>query len=274
MDEIWTGDKYHAEVFRTSGVKVPIYVYPQAIDTSMGIPQPFVIENRPRFLFYSIFQWIERKNPELLIRAYYEEFNGHKDVGLLLKTYGLDFSDEQRRKVSRDIIKWKQIYGGSNPPPVLLYDQLLARDDVFRFHSTGDCFVLPHRGEGWGIPQVEAILMEKPIISTSLGGMHDWINRKNYQALDRYKFDYVKNMDFVPWYSKNQKWADPDLEQLREKMRWVYENYDRAKNQTLKAKQEVIKKFSYEAVGRVMRERIEEIYAEELIPYPPRKPGA
>jgi hypothetical protein len=107
--------------------------------------------------------------------------------------------------------------------------------------------------------------MEKPLISTSLGGMHDWINRRFYQQLDRYKLVGVSNMDYVPWYTSDQKWADPDLEQLKEKMRWVYENYDRAKGMTLKAKNEIVNKLSYEAVGDLMRQRIEDIYDNELI---------
>ena len=216
-------------------------------------------------MFYSIFQYIERKNPALLLRAFWEEFDGHQDVGLLIKTYGLDFSDKQQKLIGQSIVKLKAKYARSNPPPVLLYDRLMTRDDVFRFHTTGDCFVLPHRGEGWGIPQVEALLMEKPLISTSLGGMHDWISRKNYQALDRYKLERVTGMDYVPWYTSDQKWANPELDQLKQKMRWVYENYDKAKNQTLKAKQEVIKKLSFEAVGTTMRQRIEDIYDNELI---------
>jgi hypothetical protein len=266
MDEVWTGDKYHAEVFQSSGVKVPIFIYPQAMDVSLGTPKPFVIENKPRFLFYSIFQWIERKNPELLIRAFYEEFDGHKDVGLLLKTYGLDFSPNEMDKVVKNIKRLKLQYARKNPPPILLYDRLMTRDDIYRLHATGDCFVLPHRGEGWGITQAEAALMNKPVISTTLGGVHDWISRKNYQQLDRYKYTPVTGMDFVPWYTSDQQWADPDLDQLKEKMRWVYENYGKAVKQADKLKQEAKEQFSYERVGKMMRERVEQIYKYELIP--------
>ena len=34
VDEVWTGEEYHAEVFRKSGVKSHIWVCPQPIDTT------------------------------------------------------------------------------------------------------------------------------------------------------------------------------------------------------------------------------------------------
>jgi|WetSurSiteA1Bulk_404760.scaffolds.fasta_scaffold07010_5 glycosyltransferase involved in cell wall biosynthesis len=260
MDEIWTGDQHHAGVFKKSGVHVPIYVMPQAIEMPDQLPLPFIIENRPRFLFYSIFQWIARKNPEGLLKAYWQQFNGYKDVGLLIKTYGLDFSDIEKKKLYSNINRLKQQFAGSDPPPVLLYDNLLARDDIFRFHMTGDCFVLPHRGEGWGIPQVEATLMEKPLISTPLGGMHEYISEKNYLPINKYFWEHLSNMDFVPWYTRDQMWADPNIDQLKELMLWAYVNPDKAIEKAKRAKEEVVKRFSFEAVGNEMKERLLEIH--------------
>jgi len=260
MDEIWTGDKRHARAFKWSGVKVPIYVMPQAIEIPETPPPPFEIERRPRFLFYSIFQWIARKNPEGLLQAYWQAFNGYKDVGLLIKTYGLDFSKEERNKIYQNIQKLKQKFGGSHPPPVLLYNDLMGRDDMFRLHMTGDCFVLPHRGEGWGIPQVEATLMEKPLISTPVGGMHEYIQEKNYLPITKYEEKPLWGMDFVPWYTADQKWVDPSIDQLKELMLWAYTNPDLAIEKARQAKAEIIKQFSFEAVGNQMRERLNKIY--------------
>jgi glycosyltransferase involved in cell wall biosynthesis len=40
-----------------------------------------------------------------------------------------------------------------------------------RFYKAGDAVVLPTRGEGWGRPQVEAMAMGLPVISTNWSGI-------------------------------------------------------------------------------------------------------
>ncbi len=258
MDEIWTGDEYHADVFRRSGVKAEVRVIPQAIETDMGEAKPFIVNNRPDFLFYSIFQWIERKNPRGLLEAYWQEFKG-ENVGLMLKTYRLDFSRNEFAKIFKDVQDWKGELGMGGYPPVFLYDKLMNRDDIFRFHASGDCFVLPHRGEGWGIPQVEASIMGRPVISTNLGGMHEWMDDTNMKLLKKYKMRSLFNMDWVPWYTKDQNWAEPNITELRKAMRWAYEHRDEAKEMGNKAQKRVKEVFSYKTVGNLMKKRLEEI---------------
>lgn len=264
MDEIWTGDEYHKKVFVDSGVRCPVHVIPQAIETTIPTPKSFSIDNRPQFLFYSVLQWIERKNPKLLLEAYWQEFKPEEDVGLLLKTYRLDFTANEKAKIYSDITKWKK---GRKTPPVLIYDELLSRDNMFRFHATGDCFVLPHRGEGWGVTQVEASLMGKPVISTNLGGIHDWMDDSMMLLLNDFTMTNVSNMDFVPWYNREQEWADPSIGELRAKMRWAYTHRDKAQKMAQKAKERVVNEFSYEKVGELMFNKLADVWVNDLFPH-------
>ena len=264
MDEIWTGDEFHVEVFKKSGVRCPVIAIPQAVETDIPIPKPFKIKQRPEFLFYSIFQWIERKNPMALLEAFWREFKDYKDVGLLIKTYRMDFSAPEKEQIYRDIKEWKYKYGIGAFPRVLVFDELLSREDMFRFHATGDCFVLPHRGEGWGIPQVEACLMQKPVISTNLGGMHEWMAKDTFIPLNDFKMVNVFNMEYVPWYTTDQKWANPSVHELRQAMREVYENRDKAKKMAVNARKHVLDIFNYKRVGEMMKKRLETIEKEIL----------
>ena len=87
MDEIWTGGHIHKENFLKAGIKVPIKVFPQAIEADIKVLRPIRVVHRSGFLFYSVFEWIERKNPKALLKAYWEEFQNDTDVTLLLKVY-------------------------------------------------------------------------------------------------------------------------------------------------------------------------------------------
>lgn len=259
MNEIWTGGEYHKECFRKAGVKVPIYVYPQAINTEVAVEKPFTVPGHKGYLFYSIFQWIERKNPKGLLEAYWEEFAGNDNVSLLIKTYGLNMEYKSFDKIRTDIAKWKSESKLKTFPKLFIYFELISSADIMRFHATGDCFVSAHRGEGWGIPQVEAMLTGNPIISTNLGGVHEWLEDGKNAYLLNYKMGNVFNMEFAPWYGQDQTWAEPDKDELKAKMRFVYDNPDKARDVGREAQKFVKDKFSYRTVGEQMKERLMEI---------------
>lgn len=259
MDEIWTGGEWHKENFKKAGVKTPIYVFPQAIDTTPLLREPFRIIGQQGYLFYSIFQWIERKNPRALLEAYWREFEEEENVTLLIKTYGMDMSGESFESIKREIVAFKKELGLKKYPKTLLLTRMLAREDIMRLHLSGDCFVSAHRGEGWGIPQVEAMSLGNPIISTNLGGVHEWLTDKKDAFLVPFSMSNVKNMDFAPWYSTDQQWADIKISDLRDKMRYVFEHQAKAKEVGIQSRNFVHKNFSYKAVGGLMKKRLKDI---------------
>lgn len=259
MDEIWTGGEYHKECFRKAGVKVPIYVFPQAIDTNIPIERPFEIPGHKGYLFYSVFQWIERKNPRGLLEAYWDEFAGNDNVSLLIKTYGLNMEDKTFDKIRSEVAKWKKESNVKVFPRTFLYFELISKADMMRLHTTGDCFVSAHRGEGWGIPQVEAMLAGNPIISTNIGGVHEWLEDDKNAYLVDYLPVKVFNMEFAPWYDKGQIWAEPDKKELMAKMRFAYENPDKARDVGRAGQTFVKEKFSFGVVGEQMKDRLREI---------------
>lgn len=260
VDEIWVGDDFHREAFEKSGVKKPIYSFPQPIDVDLADEnfKKFRITNHKGFLFYSIFQWIERKNPKALLTAFWEEFKNQKDVGLLLKTYRENYSDEEKKQLIQQIREWKQEFKAAEHPRVYFYSTLDDKEDVMRIHKTGDCFVLPHRGEGWSRCVAEAMLLGKPVIATNHGGIHEHLTKEVYFPL-KWKPTNVFNMDFAPWYKEDQKWAEPDVKELRRLMRLVYEHRDEAANVGKMGKEFVKRNFSYEAVGRHLKDRLIDI---------------
>lgn len=262
VDEIWTGSEWNKKIFHDSGVIKPIHVFPQAIDTGHTIPDKYTyIANTPRdqkFWFYSIFQWIERKDPRTLLEAYWREFEGDDSVGLILKTYKEKFTTEETRKIISQILDWKKQIGIKNFPEVIIIPRLMGREEIYKLHTSADCFVSAHRGEGWGIPIAEAMSMEKPVISTSLGGIHEYIPR-NCAHLIPYTKTKVFNMDFVPWYDEKQLWAKADISELRKAMREVYLDRGASIKMGKMARQFVEQRFSYLTVGQQLKTRLKEI---------------
>lgn len=265
LDEVWTGTEWNAKVIRDSGVKKPVIVYPQAVNTKLESKRPYLLPKKDVFVFYSIFEWSERKNPKALLQAFWKEFKDDKDVVLLIKTFKGDYSDEGRATIFNDIKRWKNELGFTSYPTVYVCTELLDRDGITRFHATGNCFVSAHRGEGWGLPQAEAAILGKPIISTKIGGIHDYMNGRHYKFVE---YDLVPiKQNINKYYEVGMLWAEVKEESLRERMRRMYEIWKTQEKRIMSlqgslAKRLVIDSFSYAIVGRDMASRLDMINRE------------
>lgn len=253
VDEIWTGCEWNKKAFFDSGVKVPIKIIPQPVGEFDEEAKPFEIKNRPKFLFGSMFQWTERKNPKMLVKAFLKTFSGNPDVGLLIKTYKERFSSEETLSIIDQIRMWREESGVGPYPRILLYPDALSKNDIHRFYKTIDCFISTHRGEGWGLPIVEAMTAGLPVISTNLGGCHEHIPDEFFYPID-FVMCHVFNMNFVPWYGYDQMWASPLEWSVMLQLKKVYDDQEEAKSRGAKAKVFVNGYFNYRSVGKKMME--------------------
>lgn len=261
-DEIWTGSEFNAEAIRKAGVTKPIYIIPEAIDIYVPEIRPYIITNQDEYKFYSVFEWTERKNPKALLRAYWKAFENSPDakVSLTLKTYVDNFTKEKAGEVLAEATRLKRELGLKYYAPVFFYTKLMDRHQVYRFHKSFDCFVSAHRGEGWGIPQMEAALMRHPVISTNLGGIHEYFHNDIDAKL--IPFDMVRltgNSRNQQWYTQDQNWGQVNEEELTKAIRWAFDNQEDAKAMGIKGGLLVEKLFSFDAVGNQMVKRLEQI---------------
>ena len=261
-DEIWTGSEFNAQAIRNAGVTKPIFIIPEAIaiDNEIDNVKPFVVENADTFKFYSIFEWTERKNPRALIEAYFKQFSGVNGVSLTLKTYVDNFTPDKKSQIEQEVLNIKNELNLDEYPPIYLMLDLMDREQMYRFHRTFDCFVSTHRGEGWGIPQMEAMVSGNGIISTNCGGIHEYLTN-NYDALlpECDLIPIVGNMRNAQWYRSDQNWADVNTDQVRSMMQWAFTNQAHFSTMGKRAKETVIEKFDIHVVGQIMKNRLASI---------------
>lgn len=262
LDEIWTGSQFNADAIRKAGVTRPIYIIPEAIDTNNTDFKPYIVPNKNDYKFYSVFEWTERKNPQALLEAYWREFENTEGVSLTLKTYVDNFQPGKKEEINNRMKKLQKRLRLKKYAPVYLFRQLMDRHQIYRFHKTFDCYVAPHRGEGWGIPQMEALLMANPIISTNCGGIHEYLTHLKDAYLLNYTFTQVNNTRNTNWYTPDQNWAEVSVAELRQAMRWVFENQEQAKKIGKNGEKLVKSKFSLDVVGGMMLKRLNEIRKE------------
>jgi len=154
VDAIMVGSEWNVGVFKDSGVTVPIFVVPHGIGQhEFDNIEKFEVKgvSDETYMFYSIFQWVERKHPLSLIKAYWHAFQNKEDVALVLKTYRSDYSDQEKEAIRTTIRRLKQVTPFDNYPPIYLIPNMLTNDEIFGLHARGDCYTSLDRGEGFGL---------------------------------------------------------------------------------------------------------------------------
>lgn len=257
MDELWVASEQQAEMMRRSGVKTQMYCFGQPIDVSLAYENisAFEIDQPKDFIFYSCFQWILRKNPRGLLRAYWKEFTKNDQVTLLIKTYKTTYIQSEYEKIKDEIISWKSELKLKHYPKIGLVHQVLTDKEMLRFHKIGDVFVNPSSGEGWCRPMQEAMLLGKPAISGDSGGITDLLTSRHYYRVES-KPVAAEVSPSIPWYTAGMNWLEIEESSLRKAMREVYEAKT---NKAEDGKKFIVDNFSYQAIGHQMRKRLEVI---------------
>jgi glycosyltransferase involved in cell wall biosynthesis len=259
-NEIWLPCDWNMKVFKESGVKVPLRKIPHAIDLpNMNVVPEFNLDGIPNnaFVFYSIFQWQERKNPYGLLTAYASAFSGVEDVVLVLKTYRFDHSGD-KEQVRQLIMEYRKYMNLPHFPKMFLVVENMSKENITALHKRGDCFVLLQRSEGWGLPHFEAAACGKPIITPSYGGQTEFLNKDNSYLLD-YTLTPVGGMTWSPYYLGTQFWCEPDMKQAIETMRHVYNNREEAQEKGRQAREYVGLNFTWDRIGKIIVDRLTEL---------------
>lgn len=259
MDEVWVPSEWNKEVFKNSGIIKPIVVVPHVIEKpDTSTLKPFDLPcSEDTFVFYSIFQWIERKNPLCLLKAFLTEFSASEKVCLALKSYRINTSLQEQDIIKNEIQLIKEKLRLSNYPPIYFLGQLFPDEMISRLHMRGGCFILPHRGEGFSISHAEAMSHGKPAVGTNYSGNLDFMNQDNSYLID-YQLTPTYGMIFGKYHGK-MNWADPDITHLKQIMREVFENKDQAVQRGLVGQKTIQEKLNAKVISNLIVNRLKEI---------------
>jgi glycosyltransferase involved in cell wall biosynthesis len=127
-------------------------------------------------------------------------------------------------------------------------------------YNMSNCFILPSRGEGFGLPYIEAGACEIPVIATRCGGQMDFLTDDNSYLIDIEGFN-IGNQEIrsISSYYENVPFAvlgQKTVTQLRETMRHVVNNYSEAKNKASKLKDNVIQNYTWDHLVEKVYQRL------------------
>jgi glycosyltransferase involved in cell wall biosynthesis len=220
MDEVWTPSRWGVEVFRQAGVTRPLRSMPLGFDPARFRPGLPAHRIAGRCTFLSVFEWGERKAPELLLRAFAAAFTARDDVALVLRVNNFDGDVDVPGEIARLGLP------ADAPPVLLLLNHQVRADELGSLYCSADCFVLPTRGEGWGMPALEAMACGLPVIATAWSGLTEFLDEE--VALPVRPRALIDARAKCPYY-EGFRWADPDFDELVGRLRWVYRNREAAR---------------------------------------------
>lgn len=163
----------------------------------------------------------DRKNLFYLVKWFIEEFKNDPDVGLILKTNrGRDSSLDKigTLNVLKQLLKE---LGHNGTPKIYLLHGDIPENDMCKLYKNKNvkCFVTLTRGEGFGLPLLEAAASNLPIIATNWSAHTEFLNLGKWIKLD-YKLEKVDqskidNNIFV----NGARWANVDEQDFKQKIR-------------------------------------------------------
>ncbi len=204
MDEIWVPSQFNVETFAQSGVeRDKLRVMPEAVNESEFDPakhEALPLPHRAGCNFLSIFEWSRRKGWDVLLAAYLREFSAADDVCLYVRTYLFGQPDGNPRATIERLIGEHVAtleLGDKALPRIEILAEQVAQADLPRLYKAADCLVAPSRGEGWGRPHHEAMLMGLPVIATNWSGNTEFMNAGNSFLID-YKLTGTVKLEAGP----------------------------------------------------------------------------
>lgn len=258
MDRIVVPSEHTRSVFlETGGVKVPVDVvsesYPAAIDADKV--DPIDVEFAAPFNFLLVGQFTgktpeaDRKRLMETLRWLCEAFEGDETTGIIIKT-----NMGRNTRIDRDVcmrsLRDALPHRKDGFPKVhVLHGAMSEREmsALYRHPSVG-ALVTATRGEGFGLPILEAAASGLPVVATGWSGHMDFMGLGKFIKLDyelkKIPDSRVDNAIFVA----GSRWAEVDQFDFKKKVKKLRESSELPRQWALDLQAEVRKKFSPAAI--------------------------
>jgi glycosyltransferase involved in cell wall biosynthesis len=130
------------------------------------------------------------------------------------------------------------------------------------FYRSFDALVLPSKGEGVGIPYLEAMFCKVPVIGTSVTGQADFLNDNTAFVVvcnDRVPVDCPDQLKYCQMTYLNHLWYLPSIPSLALRMRECKED---AHTRTIKVENAydvMMQKYTLDKASKQMKSILDEI---------------
>jgi len=233
-DYMLTPSDYSRKIMKNLGVSKEISLFPHGVD--LNIFKPFKRNLSKPITFVFTGELTKRKSTQDIIEAFLE-FSGlnNPDYKLLLRANShmkylqSDQIIELTKKSNNIIVEWKD--DGQN--------------DIVNYLNHGHIYLSCTRADWYNMPIFEAMATGCPIIANSTNGYWEYL--KDYVIPINYHLEVISTVDHPYLLGE---WSVIDKNDLKEKMKYVIQNYDFEIERALRASKYISKEFTWENVTK------------------------
>ena len=219
----------------TGKVNVPIIVIPESYMSEVLQPKrhvPLNLSTNFNFLMVGTMTGNnphnDRKNLLFGLKWLCEEFKNDPDVGIVIKTNvgrGTKMDWKNMEAMFSGVLK--EVRKGPYPKVHLIHGMMTSYEVVSLYkHDKIKALVSPTRGEGFGLPLLEASACGLPVISTNYSGHLDFMNQGKSIKLDYDMIEIHESRVDPHIWMKGTKWAHVKEQDFKTKIRKFRNNHE------------------------------------------------
>lgn len=155
FDMVVVPDKFLVDVYKSSGVKIPLFVLPIGLNLDDFLYRPLKQAQNYPFIFGMTAGFVPGKNHELVLEGFIRAFGNNPKVKLLI---------HGRWGEPHIINRLYDIVNQYKTTNVEIIQKVFSHQEYIAFMTKLDCYVLISQGEGFSITPREALALGIPCV--------------------------------------------------------------------------------------------------------------
>lgn len=193
----------------------------------------------------------DRKNIFYTIKWLCDTFAGNKDVGIVVKTNGgksSHFDRSMMKNVFTTLLK--EVRQTSEFPKVhLLHGDMTDNEVHALMHNESiKALVALTRGEGFGLPILEAAAAGLPVVATNWSAHTEFLGLGKYIDIDSRLVEIHPSRVDNQIFMKDSKWAAPSEECFKRKIKKLHSNYEAPKRWASELKPLILENYNIQTI--------------------------